>query len=161
MLEGLIEALLFLNPRGYKVKEIAKLLSKKESEVIKVLEELRKKYETFSSSLEISNENGIWKFRVKSEYIEKIKDKVKVRSEFSEGLLKTLAVIAYKKKIKQSEVIKIRGNKAYEHIKKLIDLGFIKARELGRSKMLYVTDKFYQYFDLVNEEVIEKKENGE
>ena len=60
-------------------------------------------------------------------------------------------MIAYKQPIKQSVVIKIRGNKAYDHIKKFVEIGLINKKRVGHTSELSLTDKFHEYFH-VNEE---------
>ena len=51
-------------------------------------------------------------------------------SEFSKAERETLAIIAYKQPIKQSIIIKIRGNKAYDHIKKFIEIGLVRKKKV-------------------------------
>ena len=63
----------------------------------------------------------------------------------------TLAVIAYKQPIMQCDVIKIRGNKAYDHVKTLVEQGFITNERSGRTRILKLTEKFYDYFDVVDD----------
>jgi len=58
----------------------------------------------------------------------------------------TLAIIAFKQPIKQSVMIKIRGNKAYDHVKKFSDLGLIKKKKMGHTSELSLRDDFYDYF---------------
>ena len=72
-------------------------------------------------------------------------------SEFSKTEQETLAVIAYKQPIKQSVIIKIRGNKAYEHIRNFAQLNLIKAKKLGRTKELTLSEEFYDYFHVQGE----------
>ncbi|MDY6769257.1 MAG: SMC-Scp complex subunit ScpB [Candidatus Nanohaloarchaea archaeon] len=50
--------------------------------------------------------------------------------------------------VKQSDVVEVRGNRAYTHVKELQRRGFIAAEEEGRTKELDVTDHFLDYFDL-------------
>ena len=69
-------------------------------------------------------------------------------SEFTKAEQETLAIIAYKHPVKQSVIIKIRGNKAYDHIKKFIQLGLIKAKKLGHTLELTLSENFYNYFHI-------------
>ncbi|GAI16937.1 unnamed protein product [marine sediment metagenome] len=57
-----------------------------------------------------------------------------------------MAIIAFKQPIKQSVMIKIRGNKAYDHVKKFSDLGLIKKKKMGHTSELSLRDDFYDYF---------------
>ena len=61
----------------------------------------------------------------------------------------------------QSEIIKVRGNTAYEHVAKLKDMEFIKSEKLGRTRLLKTTQKFCDYFDVVGEELKQKLESRE
>ena len=71
------------------------------------------------------------------------------KAEFNKGEQETLAIIAYKQPIKQSIVVKIRGNKAYDHIKKFIDIGLVVGKRVGHTKELRFSDEFFEYFHLV------------
>ncbi|WP_297516318.1 SMC-Scp complex subunit ScpB, partial [Thermococcus sp.] len=62
------------------------------------------------------------------------------------GELKTLALIAYLQPIEQSKIIKLRGSQAYEHIKKLIEMGLIYAEPYERTKLLGTTQKFAELY---------------
>jgi len=73
-------------------------------------------------------------------------------AEFSKAEQETLAIIAYKQPIKQSVIIKIRGNKAYDHIKKLTDLELIKRKKAGHTHELSLSEDFYDYFSVSENE---------
>ena len=73
-------------------------------------------------------------------------------SEFTKAEQGTLAIIAYKHPIKQSVIIKIRGNKAYDHIKKFSDLGLIKKKKTGHTHELSLSEDFYDYFSISESE---------
>jgi len=61
-----------------------------------------------------------------------------------------LAIIAYKQPMRQSILIKIRGNKAYEHIKGFVERGLVNKRKIGHTAELTLSDSFYDYFHLEN-----------
>lgn len=137
---------MFASSKGLSVSEIAEKLKLKEDEVLEALEELKRKYGEGDSSIEVVEELGIWKMRIRPKVAKFLKNLVK--PEIPRSILETLAYIAYKNPVKQSEVVKFRGNKAYKHIKDLIESGFITSRKLGRTLLLELTPKFYEYFDL-------------
>ena len=74
-------------------------------------------------------------------------------SELKTSELRTLATIAIKKKILQSDLILLRGSGAYDHIKELLDKKFIVKRKQkdGRSYWISLADKFFQTFAVSNE----------
>ena len=67
-------------------------------------------------------------------------------------------MIAFKQPAKQSVIIKIRGNKAYDHIKRFFELGLIRKKKTGHTYELSLSDEFYNYFSATEHEIT-KKEN--
>ena len=98
---------------------------------------------------------------VKSEYASLVNKIATGKPEFTKAEQETLAVIAYKQPVKQSVVIKIRGNKAYEHIKNFIETGLLKAKRAGHTRELSLSDEFYDYFHLHLPELDEKEKTKE
>jgi len=90
----------------------------------------------------------MWKMDVKPEFSGVVNRIAGGNSEFTKAEQETLAIIAYKNPIKQSVVIKIRGNKAYDHIKKFSDLGLIRKKKEGHTYILELSDDFYDYFNI-------------
>ena len=70
-------------------------------------------------------------------------------------------MIAYKNPAQQHEIIKIRGNKAYDHIGILKELDFVTSEPSGRSRLLKLTQKFYDYFDVVADQLKAKLKEAE
>ncbi len=145
-----IEALLFAT-QGLTTNKISETIKTKEEEVIKALKELKKEYEERDTAFTITESAGTWKLTVQQEHVPLVKELIP--SEFPKSLLETLAVIAWKNPANQSQVIKVRGNKAYNHIKYLEDNGLITSTPKGRSKELKVTEKFYEYFNAEPKEI--------
>jgi len=81
-------------------------------------------------------------------------------TEFTKAEQETLAVIAYKQPIKQSVVIKIRGNKSYDHIKKFRELGLVIAKKDGHTNILNLSEEFYEYFNVHKKESQESDGSG-
>jgi chromosome segregation and condensation protein ScpB len=48
--------------------------------------------------------------------------------------------------VAQAEVVKLRGQRAYAHIKELIARGFVQAEDRGTTKVLHVTEELLRYF---------------
>jgi len=95
----------------------------------------------------VLEEGTAWKMTVREGYLQTVR-KITPYMEFSKTLMETLAVVAWKQPIMQSDVIKIRTNKAYEHIGELQEMGFLAKERHGRSFLLKLSQKFYDYFDL-------------
>ena len=107
------------------------------------------------SSLVVINEENLWKLTTKEEFGNIVR-KIVSETELTKSQVETLAVIAFKYPIKQSDLIKIRTNKAYDHLMELEKSGFITRQRYGRSRLIKLTDKFFEYFDLPREKLKER-----
>ena len=156
-----IEAILFTIGKFLTVQEIAKLAGINSIDTVKYdLENLKKEYENKNGALEIINEDDKWKLSIKKEYLY-LTEKLLTSSELDRPTQETLAIIAYKNPVLQAEVIKIRGNKAYDHIKILKENNFITSEKSGRTRLLKLTQKFFEYFDVIEDKLSLKDENKE
>lgn len=152
-----IEAILFLSAQYLSIEEIVKFTGINPITVKELLLELEKRYNKEDRGIIISRKNSDewsgerWKMDVRPEFHYLINKIVTGQTEFTKAEQETLAIIAYKQPIKQSVVVKIRGNKAYEHIKHFIECGLLKAKKVSRTLELTVSEKFYDYFNLAKE----------
>ena len=138
------------------IEEVAKACNIGSVGMVKeTLESLKSEYEQKESPLTIYEKDGLYKLNVKKEYGE-LANKLVSSTEFDSPTAKTLAVIAYKQPIFQAEVIKIRGNKAYDHVKQLLESNLITSEKSGRTRILKITPRFYEYFDTAEEKVKEE-----
>jgi segregation and condensation protein B len=154
-----VEAILFTTGKFMGLQEISDFCGISPVETVKELvEELKKDYESKNGSLAIFEENGKYKLSIKRKY-NYLTTKLLDVTEMDKPTQETLAVIAYKQPAIQAEVIKIRGNKAYDHIDKLKELGFVTSDKYGRTRLLKLTQKFFDYFDLLEGQLKEKFSN--
>jgi segregation and condensation protein B len=149
-----VEAALFIAARFLTLKDLIMLTDINPLMIKELLEKLIEKYNREDSAIEIIVKENMWKMDVRQEYVGMINKLATGTSEFTKGEQETLAVIAYKQPVKQSVVIKIRGNKAYGHIKKFIEIGLIFAKRAGHTLELKLSDDFFEYFHLVNRNAI-------
>ena len=150
-----IEALLFSAAKIISIEIIEEVIGIRDKESIKnSMKELQQRYE--NTSLMIIEEKGGYKVTVKERYVPII-TKVVVDTELNKATMETLAVIAWKAPVIQSDIIKIRSNKAYDHIAELKETDFIIKEKLGRSYKIKLAPKFFEYFDIRNKEDIKEK----
>jgi len=159
--EGLrvIEAVLFVSGKFLNVQEIVSLSGFNTILVYDFLEKLREKYISSDSAIEIIEKNNLWKMDVKQQYSNMVNKLAGGNTEFSKAEQETLAIIAFKQPIKQSVVIKIRGNKAYDHIKNFTDLGLIRRKKFGHTHELSLSEEFYNYFNLPESERVGEEDD--
>ena len=112
---------------------------------------LKNKYSNPSSAIELNEVDNSFCLELKSSLNDFVEDLLP--SELKTSELRTLATIAIKKKILQSDLILLRGSGAYDHIKELLDKKLILKRKQkdGRSFWLSLSDKFFQTFAVSNE----------
>ncbi len=151
-----IEAILFVTSDPISASKIARILGVKAEDVEKTIDELSQEYSSRSSSIEIVKLGSKYLMRVKPEYSDVVRHFTE--REFERGLLRTLAIIAIKQPIKLSDLAKIRGNRCYEHVKKLKDIGFVSEEKRGRSTILRTTRNFAVYFGIKSSEPEEIKQ---
>jgi len=159
-LKKAIEALLFSSARAMKLEEIAALVKSEPEKVKEALESLKSEYGQKDTSVTLIFDGYAWKLTVKDEFISVVQ-KVVTQTELSKTVLETLAVIAFRYPIKQADLIKIRTNKAYDHLMELQEAGFIMRQKHGRTKLIKLTDKFFEYFDLPRDRLKERFKNFE
>ena len=153
-----VESILFAAGRAVSMKELQSLLHINEPGLIKeTIRELKEEYDTSNSSMIILSEGDdsfdAWKLTVREKFLPLVR-RINPHTELSKTMLETLAVIAWKQPALQSDVVKIRTNKAYDHIAELCRLGFVVKERHGRSFLLKVTQKFLDYFDLPDDKSI-------
>ncbi len=143
-----IEALLFASGRLMDINMLLSLTGASDKEVIRSnVEKLKEEYIGRNSPMMVVEEKDGWKITVREQYLPLVR-KIVSETELPKTILETLAIIAWKSPVLQSEVVEIRHNKAYEHITVLEELGFIRKEERGRSHLITLTEKFYEYFDV-------------
>ncbi|MCX6803367.1 MAG: SMC-Scp complex subunit ScpB [Candidatus Diapherotrites archaeon] len=144
--EKIIEAALFMSPKPLTLEEL-NLIAKVNSriETLAMMKDLMNFYNSRKSALEVVELPVGYQMRVKEEYEDEVAQFAQ-NSMFNRGVMKTLALIAYKQPVVQSSVVKLRNNKAYDHLKLLLDEGFIRKEPRGRSFVLTTTTKFIEYF---------------
>ena len=145
--KGLIEAALYAAGRPLSIEDLERVsksggIPQTES----LLGELVEEYQGRSSSLEIVQvSKGRYVLQLKPEYSTKVA-RLSPGGLLSLGSLKTLALVALRQPIRQSEVVEIRGAHSYEHIHRLEQLGFVKKQPSGKSVTLTTTKMFSEYF---------------
>mgnify|MGYP001602118556 CR=1 FL=1 len=135
-----VEAALFVAGRFMNMQELVALTEVNPLMLRKILEDLTDKYR--DAGIEIVRKNELWKMDVASDFVYMVNRLATGSSEFTKAEQETLAIIAYKQPMKQSVLIKIRGNKAYEHVAKFVEMGLITKKKAGHTADLSLSDSF-------------------
>lgn len=143
-----VEAVLFALGRDVAIEDVAGLCGVGQERVLVILNELKQEYASNQENTLMLHEKGkFWKFSVKDKYLPLVTSLVE-NTELDKSTMETLAVIAWKYPIIQSDLIKIRNNKAYDHLKALEEREFIAKERFGRTYKIKLSPKFFEYFDL-------------
>ncbi len=144
-----LEAILYLKGRPVSLKEMSELTEESESSVEQALTALMAGYAQRDTALDIQETKGRYSLLLRPGLGELVKNLLPV--DLSVATLRTLATIALKKRILQSDLIDLRGTGAYDHIKELIGQNFIerKRQSEGRSYWITLSEKFHRTFSVL------------
>ncbi len=160
--KALIESALFMANEPLSLKELAQIAGD-EKEAKAAIEEIKKELAKEERGLVLIESREGCQLRVKPEYAPQVRHLTPYH-DLSRGLLRVLALVAYKQPITQSEIVKVIGNRAYDYVKNLEGRGLIRAVKQGRTKALIATKEFASYFGLEKPEDAKKffeKINGD
>ena len=146
-----IEAVLYLKGRPISKKDLSDITQSDIKSINSAISDLKNKYSSPNSAIELSEVNNCFCLELNSSLNNYVEDLLPAELKISE--LRTLATIAIKKKILQSDLIILRGSGAYDHIKELLNKKYIIKRKQkdGRSYWLSLSEKFFQTFAVSNE----------
>lgn len=154
--KALIEAALFMSENPLSIMELSKISGISSKEQIKeILKELKTELSDKSHGINLALTGDGYQFQVKTKFAKKVSN-LTPYSDLSSGTLRALGIIALNQPIKQSDIVKIQGNKAYNYIKKLEKRGLINTQKQGRTKIITTTREFENYFGTTID-VIQKK----
>lgn len=160
--KALVESALFMANEPLSLKELAQLIED-ENAARNIIDELKKDLAREERGIILIESREGYQLRVKPEYVPMVRHLTPYQ-DLNKGLLRVLALVAYKQPITQSEIVKVIGNRAYEYVRDLEGRGLIRAVKQGRTKALIATKEFASYFGLEKPEDAKKffeKINGE
>jgi segregation and condensation protein B len=154
-LASTLEAILYLKAQPLTVGELAEIAGCDRAEVEDGLIELMSDYAQRDGALEIVESKEGYLLQLRESFHRLIQQILP--ADLGVGALRTLAAIALKGKVAQTELVEIRGSSAYQHVQELVELGFVRKRRQsdGRSYWLQVTEKFHQYFQINADQSLE------
>ncbi len=143
-----IEAILYLKGQPLTLAEIAQFAGCDRPTAEEGLIALITDYAHRDSALEVVETPKGYSLQLREAFHDLVQTLVPV--DLGVGALRTLAAIALRGPISQTDLVELRGSGAYQHVQALVEQGFVRKRRQsdGRSFWLQVTDKFYQYFQI-------------
>jgi segregation and condensation protein B len=151
--KALLEAALFVSDKPLSLEKLSKIAGVgSEQEVKQLLAELQQKLAKEDRGIELTETPEGYELRVKQEYRERVV-RLAPFADLSDGMMRTLAIVAAKQPIKQSLIVKYQGNKTYGYVVGLEEKGLIKTEKYGRTKIITTTPDFEKYFGKSSEEI--------
>ncbi|MCK5636541.1 MAG: SMC-Scp complex subunit ScpB, partial [Thermoplasmatales archaeon] len=98
------------------------------------------------TSMEIVKAGDKFAMQVKKKFTEQ--SVMIAKPEIENNLLKTLTLIAFHQPLKQSNLRRMIGTKAYDQVDELADLKLIHSKKHGSTEMLTTTKLFPEYFGI-------------
>lgn len=151
--KALLEAALFVSDKPLSLERLSKIVGIGDEEEIKnLILRIQAGLKTEDRGIELIQTPEGYELRVKQEYREKVA-RLAPFADLSDGMMRTLAIVAAKQPIKQSIIVKYQGNKSYGYIVNLEDKGLIRTEKAGRTKLITTTPDFEKYFGKSTEEI--------
>ena len=143
-----LEAILYLKGRALTLGELAEIAGVSRDQAELGLITLMADYAHRDTALEVRQEGQRYSLQLRDGLGDLVQNLLPV--DLSTAALRTLATIALKKRILQSELVDLRGSSAYDHIKELLAQNFIerKRQSEGRSFWITLSEKFHRTFQV-------------
>lgn len=154
-LKSVVEAALYMSNEPITIKEMSKMFDTDEEKIKEIVEAFKKEHEAPEHGIYVLETPRGYQIRVKQK-LDPLVRKLTPYKDLGRGLLRVLALVAYKQPITQSEIVKVIGNRTYEYVKRLKERGLISTIKQGRTKALVPTKEFANYFGLEKPEDIKK-----
>lgn len=147
-LSSKIEAILYLKAQALPLARIVEYAACSRQDAEDALIELMSDYAHRDSALEVVETPEGYGLQLRESFQDLVQTLIPL--DLGVGALRTLAAIALKGPISQTELVDLRGSGVYQHVPELVTLGLVRKRRQadGRSYWLQVTDRFYQYFQV-------------
>lgn len=163
--KALLEAALFVSDKPLSLEILSKIVGiGSEAEIRQLISQIQQELIKEDRGIELLETPEGYELRVKQEYREKVA-RLAPFSDLSDGMMRTLAIVAVKQPVKQSIIVKYQGNKTYGYVVSLEEKGLVKTERAGRTKLITTTVDFEKYFGkssdemkkILEEKVSEKK----
>jgi len=150
--KALLEAALFVSDKPLSLERLSAMVGIGLEELKSLIEDLQKDFLDFDRGIELLETPQGFELRVKPDYREQVA-KLAPFADLSDGLMRTLAIIAAKQPVKQSLIVKYQGNKSYNYIEKLEEKGLVKTEKYQRTKLVMTTPEFEKYFGTSSDDI--------
>jgi segregation and condensation protein B len=142
----IIEAALFSTGAPIGIEELKESTDLTEKVIKEALKLLIAEYNERETALEVAKVGDKYAMQLRPQYANHVTKFAEM--EIPLKVLKTAALIAYHQPVRQRDLFDMVGSKVYDHVKILHELGLVRKREAGRTKMITTTERFSEYFGI-------------
>tara|TARA_B110000444_G_scaffold76027_1_gene71690 strand:- start:15586 stop:16197 length:612 start_codon:yes stop_codon:yes gene_type:complete len=144
-IETLIEATLFSSGKSMSVAELSTVLGYDEDEMLDCLFSLQATLRRRrGGSIQLAEVGVRWALEVKPSIASHLPKETK--TDMPPKLLKAAALIAYHQPMPQARLVELLGQKAYDYVRELAQLGMVDRRKDGNTRRLSTTRRFSEAF---------------
>ena len=144
--ERIVEAELFSAAKPVTVTDLQTASGLDTRTIRASLKKLIDEYNESERAIEIAKMGPRYAMQVKKEFREPAARLANLK--IPKDVLKTASLIGYYQPVLQSKMFDLVGNRIYEDVKQLLDLGLVKARPKRKSVELTTTKKFIETFGI-------------
>ena len=150
--EAIVEAVLFTMGKSVELRQLAAALGTDTERAEAAVRRLQSRYEAEKRGMQITQLEDSWQMATRAEYYENL---IRVAATpkkqiFTDVVLETLSIIAYKQPITKLEIEKIRGVKSDHAVNKLIEYNLVyevgRLDVPGRPALFATTEEFLRRF---------------
>jgi len=151
--KALLEAALFVSDKPLSLQRLSSIVGiGSQAEIKDLMEEIQEDLKRSDRGIDLIETPEGYEFRVKPEYRDNVA-KLAPFSDLSDGMMRTLSIVAVKQPVKQSVIVRYQGNKAYGYIADLEKKGLVKTEKYSRTKLVSTTPDFEKYFGKSSSEI--------
>ena len=156
----IMEALIFVQNKPIKIKELAKLLDLKIKKVETIIKDIQDSFINHGIKLQTGPEGIQFITIPEANAIIELTTKIDNKKPLTKSTLETLAIVAYKQPITKAGIESIRGVSCDGQLSTLRIKGLVevsgRAEKIGRPLLFSTTQNFLTYFGLENAEQLPK-----
>jgi segregation and condensation protein B len=144
--ERIVEAELFSAAKPVTVTDLQTASGLDARTIRAALKKLTDEYNDSDRAIEIAKMGPRYAMQVKKDFREPAARLANLK--IPKDVLKTASLIAYYQPVLQSKMFDLIGNRIYDDVKQLVDLGLVKSKPKRKSVELTTTKKFIETFGI-------------
>jgi len=144
--ERIVEAELFSAAKPVTVTDLQTASGLDTRTIRAALKKLTDEYNDSERAIEIAKMGPRYAMQVKKEFREPAARLADLK--IPKDVLKTASLIAYYQPVLQSKMFDLIGNRIYDDVKQLVELGIVKSKPKRKSVELTTTKKFIETFGI-------------